>query len=203
MKLLLVRHAESMGNATGEYGTDTSDSLSPAGLCQAENLVEPLGAYRIHTIIVSPLKRTMQTITPYLTKTRQPGELWPEITEACWHDEREDVADNWRSQPARLVDGQAMMFRFRDGVAIRPAHPETFGEGLRRVYDALERLEEMAKESNEFVLMVTHGHMIRELINRMFGTQEILPYPHDNCGMTLLEYKDAWLMHCCNRPGVG
>jgi broad specificity phosphatase PhoE len=199
MNLLIVRHAESMGNATGHYSAEAADSLSPHGEEQASSLVASLKAWNFDKIIVSSLQRALQTVAPYLAATNQRAEIWPEIAEACWHDDREELSDSWNSKPDVLPDSVPSVFDYRDDEAITPAHPESFGQGLRRVHEAMERIREMADQSDEFVLMVTHGHVIRELINLMLDTRDTVQFPHDNCGMTLMSFDGAWKMDFCNR----
>jgi broad specificity phosphatase PhoE len=47
--------------------------------------------------------------------------------------------------------------------------------------------------------MVTHGHFIRELINLLLHTRNIVRFPHGNCAITLLSFDGAWMMDFCNR----
>jgi broad specificity phosphatase PhoE len=202
MKVLFVRHAESMGNATGEYSSAQADSLSPRGEKQAIALATSLRAWQFDEIIVSPLQRAWQTIAPYLSATGKQGEIWPELAEACWHEEREPAASSWAAQPASLPESVASLFRYRDNMPIRPAHPESFGTGLARVHRALERLEQMAARSDQTVLMVTHGHFIREILNLMLKTQTIAEFHHDNVGLTLMYREAGWSMDFCNRASA-
>ena len=200
MEVLIVRHAESQGNATGNYSTAVSDSLSDKGHEQAAGLAQGLASRTFDRILVSPLIRTMETVTPYLQMTRQRADLWPEIAEACWHPEREAPAAAWRTQPAPLPATAAHLFDYRDGVAVRPAHPESFGEGLCRVCEALNLLENLGQGQDASILMVTHGHFIRELLNLMLDTDAIRDFPHDNCGTTGLRFDGRWTLDFCNLP---
>ena len=205
MKLMLVRHAESMGNVTGEYSTAIADSLSPRGHEQARALADSLKAWSFAKIICSPLERTRDTIKPYLEATGQRAELWPEIAEACWHDEREELAANWRPQPApSLPKAYEELFSYRDDNAVAHTEPETFGEGLCRVHAAVDMLREMSRDTDGMVLMIIHGHFIREVLNLFLATRKINPFHHANCGMTLLEHQGVWAMAFCNRlmPGM-
>lgn len=189
MKLLIIRHAESQGNATGDYSIDTADSLSDRGWEQAAALADDLSSHSFDQIIVSPLQRAIETITPYLQATNQQAELWPELAEACWHDQREPAADAWRPQPATLPEELTNRFVYRDGRAVQHTQPETFGQGLRRVHDAKQQLESLPAHLS--VLMVTHGHFIRELLNLMFDTTDHAGHI-DNCGKTSLTYHHTW-----------
>lgn len=200
MNLLLIRHAESNGNASGgDYSVDNADALSPRGLSQAEALAECLAVWNIDAVIVSPQQRALQTLAPYLAKTDCMGEVWPELAEACWHEEREPAAEDWESQPATLPDDIAQHFYFRDGRAIEPGPPGTFGTGLRRVHDALERIENSFGKSEHTILMASHGYFISEMLNLMLRLDEPEPFHHDNCGMTLMSFATKWNMESCNR----
>jgi len=200
MKVLLVRHAESLGNAAGgDYSVKNADSLSPRGLAQAKALASCLESWDIDKVIVSPARRALQTVAPYLAATGKTAEVWPEIVEACWHEVREVPAEAWESQPASLPDDIAEHFYFRDDRAIRPAYPETFGTGLRRVHDALGMIEERFGGSEQTILIASHGFFIREMINLMLRR----PFPEeshsDNCGMSLMTFGTEWNLAFCNR----
>ncbi|MDT8391000.1 MAG: histidine phosphatase family protein [Lentisphaeria bacterium] len=203
MKLYIVRHAESEGNATGNYSTAIADSLSASGRKEAEALADSLTAWAFDTIIVSPRLRALQTIAPYLVATGQQAEIWPEIAEACWHEEREEPAGTWPRQAASLPAFAPGHFCFRDGEPIAPADVESFGEGLCRIHTALHLIQEAFIPDQESVLVVTHGHVIREILNLMLATRELDPFHHENCGLTCLSYKGCWTLEFCNRKIIG
>lgn len=204
MKLLLIRHAESNGNAAnGDYSIANADALSPRGLTQAEALAAALESWEIGAVIVSPQQRALQTIAPYLAATNRKGEVWPELAEACWHEEREPIADTWGSQSASLPTDIARYFFFRDGQAIQPGAPHSFGAGLRRVYDAVERIEKSFSGSDQTILLAAHGYFIRETMNRMLKLTDPEPFHHDNCGMTLMSFNGSWKMEFLNRQADG
>ncbi len=203
VNLLMIRHAESLGNATGNYSSAESDSLSPKGEAQAQSIVGTLASRPYDRIIVSPLLRAMQTIAPYLEATGQRAEIWPEVAEACWHDDREDVAKRWRTAAARVHNGFEHLFAYRNDELVRPAHPESFGEGLRRAHATHALIQSLIDEGhNGTVLMVTHGHFIRELINLILEIPVVVALPHDNCGLTSLCFDGVWSMAYCNRPSI-
>ncbi len=198
MKLLIVRHAESNGNADGDYSVASHDSLSSRGRRQALTLARCLMKYKFDRILVSPLQRALETIAPFLESTTRHAEIWPEIAEACWQSHRERASERWKTQPAFLPPHMAHLLYFRDNDAVKPAEDETFSEGLCRVYETRWLLQEMAGGSCRSVLMVTHGHFIQELINALLGAEEIISYPHDNCGITSLTFDKAWRLISCN-----
>ena len=201
MKLLIMRHAESRGNASGDYSVRSHDSLSPRGREQASSVVCCLRAHDFDEILVSPLQRALETIAPYLEATDRRAEIWPEIAEACWQEREEEPSESWNTRPASVPDHLARFFSFRNGEAIRPADPESFGEGLRRAHQTLVRVQGIAATPDHSVLMITHGHFIRELLNLILDTRRLVGFPHDNCGMTSLTFDGAWRMDFCNCRG--
>ena len=68
MKLLLVRHGQTIANTMGALDTDfPGNSLDPTGLSQAASLPDLLGADRlggISSLWTSPIARARQTIAP-------------------------------------------------------------------------------------------------------------------------------------------
>jgi len=199
MKLIIVRHAESQGNATGDYSSLTADSLSPRGQRQARALAESLVGSEIDRLVVSPRLRAMQTIAPYLKAADRRGEIWPETAEACWHGEREEASGSWRSAPSSLREELAPLFFYREDNPVEPAHPESFGEGLFRVHETVRLLQPLG-DRDVTLLMVTHGHFIRELLNLLLDTPELAGFPHKNCGMTSLILESSWKLESLNKP---
>lgn len=199
MNLLLVRHAESKGNASGDYSVLSHDSLSCQGEEQASSLACCLRMRDFDEIIVSPLQRALETIAPYFDATHQRAEIWPEIAEACWQEREEKPSESWNTQPASVPDQIARFFAYRNDEALKPADPESFGQGLRRVHEAVQRIQEMVAKPDHSVLMITHGHFIRELLNLILDTRRSVSFPHDNCGMTSLTFDRVWSLNFCNR----
>lgn len=200
MKMLLLRHAESNGNASGgDYSVADADALSPTGVAQSDALAGALESWDIDKVIVSPQRRAIQTIAPYLAKRGRTGEVWPELAEACWQEEREPPAEAWHSAPTALPDDIAQYFTWRDGQAIRPAPQESFGMGLRRVLCAIERIENSFGRTDQTILMVSHRHFIREMLNLMQTLLSPEAFDHDNCGMTRMTFGTKWELAFCNR----
>ena len=63
MAILLVRHADA-GDRRAWQGPDDERPLSPAGLAEADGLVEALASYAPARILSSPSLRCTQTVAP-------------------------------------------------------------------------------------------------------------------------------------------
>jgi broad specificity phosphatase PhoE len=64
--IYLIRHCHTTDNELGINASRTDTALSENGLLEAERLVSQLSMYKFDLIVVSPLKRTIQTIKPFL-----------------------------------------------------------------------------------------------------------------------------------------
>ncbi|MCC5788989.1 MAG: histidine phosphatase family protein [Opitutales bacterium] len=200
MHLYLLRHGESYGNATGDYSLLESDSLSERGCEQAQKVAEALSLESLDRIVVSPLLRATQTIFPYLEKSGQTAEIWPELAEIPWRGEREPVAESWPTEPPRLPEEMAHRFVFWEGNPCKPAPGESIGQGLRRVVDAEARLRKLYDEGCQSLLMVSHGHFLRKLLNLILKTEKPLFYHHRNVGFSRLIIEDNIYCNGINLP---
>lgn len=66
MKIILLRHCESTSNAKDSADSQIDAELTQEGLDCAIGLALSLGEMSVKTAFVSPLKRTLQTIQPFL-----------------------------------------------------------------------------------------------------------------------------------------
>jgi broad specificity phosphatase PhoE len=65
-KLILLRHCQTVDSDIHLNGSIRDAALSKTGEETAEQLVIELSKYKFDLIYVSPLKRTLETITPYV-----------------------------------------------------------------------------------------------------------------------------------------
>lgn len=71
IKLIVVRHGESIGNVKNVIDDNSSpktdkNGLSEKGKLQAIDVAKKLKKYRFDLVIVSPFKRTIETLQPFL-----------------------------------------------------------------------------------------------------------------------------------------
>lgn len=66
MKIFFLRHAESLGNEKRIADSVMDTELSERGIIDAKKLVSVLSQNSYDIFIVSPLKRTLQTLGPFL-----------------------------------------------------------------------------------------------------------------------------------------
>ncbi|MCC5849065.1 MAG: histidine phosphatase family protein [Verrucomicrobia bacterium] len=203
MRITLIRHAQSMGNRTGDYSHLQADSLSETGRGQAWNLAVNLASEPFDKIIVSPLARTLETAVPYLERTDQYAEIWPEIAEMRWQKTHEPRADDWCRETCSPPSDLPERFTFYENRKIKPAAtpPETNEEQRCRLYIAKERILNLQRQGYASVLFISHGIFVRELICALLNLPGALSFPTENCAAHQLLYdeEEGWRVIYLNR----
>lgn len=72
MEIYLLRHAESTSNKANMADSQIDADLSPEGTEVSESLVGEINKIQPDVLFVSPLKRTQQTIQPFLDTQQDP-----------------------------------------------------------------------------------------------------------------------------------
>lgn len=191
MKLFFVRHGQSIGNLTEDYSTSHHGQLSDFGQWQAQQLVERLQGMQFDAIVVSPLERAAQTILPYLKANNTAAEIWSELAEACYQEDRETRAPAHMryGSPVACCDYDGQYFRIREaeqGTSL-PPHDENYQEGLRRINWVYNKLLQDYKGTDSSVLVVGHGHAGSRLLELFMGMEPTGRIDHANTGLSLLE----------------
>ena len=184
MNVTILRHAQTIGNATGDYSTKANDALSEYGYEQAERLVAGLAGYQFDVIYCSPLERAMKTIAPYLRENGRSAELWPELAEACWQADHAAPIP-MRTQPARPITIEPELeglFARLDGHTSLPHDDEVYQEGFARIDGAYQRLLARHGGTSDRVLVVAHWYLASRLIEALLGLARVDHdrFNHDN-----------------------
>ncbi len=192
MNIYFLRHGQSIGNLTNDYGTSFHGHLSEKGLMQAEALVERLKGIKFDHIFVSPIERAVYTILPYLKANNIIAELWGELSEACYQKSREgELPENVRYGHAiKIAEDDMRFFKYRDNDAHRafPPSPENYLEGIRRIRWIYEHLIDNYGKSNLSILLVGHAHAGSRLIEMFLDMEPIGSIQIDNTGLCKISY---------------
>jgi broad specificity phosphatase PhoE len=70
MDIILLRHAESKSNKENKADSQIDSELTEEGKKEAKELISKLRELSIDIVIVSPLKRTLDTIKPFLESVK-------------------------------------------------------------------------------------------------------------------------------------
>jgi broad specificity phosphatase PhoE len=188
MELVFVRHGQSMGNMTGDYSTPAHDQLSPNGWQQAEQLASRLEQYTFDAIYVSPLRRALETATPYLRQVGRAAEVWPELAEACWQADRDAAPTLDRLPPRSFSPSESISGPYvpRPGPLFWAPEGETYREGVMRVARVRTMLQERHSGKHEIVLVVGHEFAGGRLVELLLGVEPLGRFYHANTGLTRL-----------------
>ena len=80
MKIVLLRHSETTSNINNKAYSQIDAELTKKGWDDAKKLIPPLSELKIDLFIVSPLKRNLQTIQPFLKTLDNPNIISNELT---------------------------------------------------------------------------------------------------------------------------
>ncbi len=185
MRLLLVRHAESLGNREGRLQGRCEFSLTERGQRQAEALALRLAAMSMAALYASPLLRVRETAEPLAAQAGLAIRLEPRVQEY-------DFGGAISGLTWREIRGQRpeIVETLRGGGPDFPSYPggEDRGPFQERVCQAL--WEIVARhEADEAVAVVTHGGPIAVFLmntmNRPY--RHPVPFTIDNSSLTTIE----------------
>jgi probable phosphoglycerate mutase len=190
VRVALVRHGESQGNAAARFEGQTGPGLTPRGHAQARAIAAGLDRYGLPDLVIaSDLIRVSETAAPYLARTGLPARVDPR-----W---REAAVGTWSGRTfveiaAEFPDAVRALRRGED---VRRGGGETLAEVRARVSaaldDALAAFAGAPIGSRHTVIVFTHGGPIRVATAEAMG----LPAgghlgldPPTNCSATELEF---------------
>jgi broad specificity phosphatase PhoE len=175
-QLVFVRHCETVANATGRYQTSTLNAFSQKGLTQAAQLTAQLQRSSFDAILVSPSPRALKTVAPYLQRTDQKAEVWPELYECC----HQKGAARQKPPSSTLPLGPQIqwpqtfdgLFSLRqDGGRLIEAR--NYADGIRQIQMAYRRLLSEYSGSGKTVLIVGHSIQGGKMISLLTGGRAV------------------------------
>jgi len=156
-RVVLVRHAESEGNAAGRWQGQSGAALTPRGHQQAAALATGLADLEGVTVVArSDLRRVAETAAPLLARTGWPEHVdarWRELDVGCWTGRA--VEEVRRAEPDRFA-------AFRSGTAPAGGDGESLPDLRARLRAACEEL--LVAHASGTLLAVTHGWALRAAV---------------------------------------
>ncbi len=185
MRLLLIRHAESVGNAEGRFQGRADYPLSDRGLRQARGLADRLAVDPPDALYASPLSRAYHTAEHIAEACRIAIEPLEAVMEYDFGHLSGMTWADIRAQHPELAAAQ----RSRSGEF--PAWPGEEGRAAfqERVCTALWALE--ATHADQTVAVVNHGGPILVFCMSVLGLpyRRPLPFACDNASITAVEVR--------------
>jgi len=157
---LLIRHGahDLLGNALA--GRTRDISLNACGREQAEALIERIAGYRIEQVYVSPRRRALETIAPFIARAHVPHDIEPGIDEidfGTWSGRAfADLADDaeWHTWCERRSEASPPS---GERIVQVQARAMTVVRGLRERHPAAT------------VALVSHGDVIKAVLAHYLG----------------------------------
>lgn len=162
MKLVLVRHGETVWNAAGCFQGQTDVPLSMTGRRQAAAVVRALGTETVHAVYASDLQRTKETARMIAVPLNLTVQLEPRLREMAFGSwEGLTYAEIQHHDPETLASWQ------RDPLHVAPPGGETLLQVTDRVRTVLHDIGAVCREQT--VVLVAHGGPIRILLCLALG----------------------------------
>jgi len=186
MSIFLIRHGETVGNAS-RVVQHPDNPLSPRGVAQAERLARRLAGEGIAHIVSSDFARAAGTARALERVLAVPLTFEPLLQERSFGDLRGTPYD------------ELGLDMFAPDYA--PPNGETWDVFHRRVDRAWARVQAVAEGTKGNLAVVTHGLVCRSLAERhlVLAAGEIVPLKWENTSLTICEGPAPWrvgLLNC-------
>jgi len=195
-EIYVVRHAETVGNATRKHTHENDRTFSSKGQKQVIALTLKLDKLQFDSIIVSPKYRTLNTIFPYLRKHHLVAEIWPELEECCWQRNSQIYASTLhRGSIIRLERSMRKYFIFPNTESQRTYNTQDYSTGLLQIFKAIQLIRKRFSGSEKRILIVAHYHLGSRLIEILQGIEPNGRYKLSNAKITHLSEKSNGTFH--------
>jgi probable phosphoglycerate mutase len=183
VSILLIRHGETLGNASRTVQLP-DNPLSARGIAQAERLARRLAHEGIARIVSSDYARAVTTAEQLQRATGVPLSLDPLLQERNFGD--------IRGTPYAELGFD--MFE----PDYEPPNGESWGVFHARVDRAWARVQELAAATDGHLAVVTHGLVCRSLAARHLVDVTVVPERWENTSLTIVEYPAPWRVRLLN-----
>ena len=187
LRLLLLRHGETVWNRERRYQGWTDTPLSAEGFVQAEAAARELKEHAFAAVYASPLRRARDTAVAIAAPHGLAVETDPAFKELGFGRWEGLTLDEARAGFPSVYDGWA-----KTPHLISPPGGESLAQARERVLAGLERLR--AGHPDEIVCLVAHGIPVRILILEALGLglERIWSLHSAPTGISELEFRDDW-----------
>jgi broad specificity phosphatase PhoE len=181
VRLVLVRHGESIGNFENRLQGHTDYALTELGRQQAELTAQRLSAMGTSAVYTSPLLRAYETARTISAKLDINYVVLPDISEYQFG----ELAGSTYAEVRKHFEAQA-------GTAVQPQERIYPGEEgrenfFRRVTEALWKI--IDDHEGETVAVISHGGPIALFCQAVLGLpyRRPMPFGINNCSLTVID----------------
>lgn len=195
MKLILVRHGQTIFNLESRYQGHTDTKLSELGHRQAAILAERLRNEKIDAVYSSDLRRASETAEAIAAFHGLPVSVDERLRECAF--------GSWEGLTVKEIsDKYPELFENyrRDSITYRASGGECLEHLQMRVVEAINEIVE--RHAHDTVLVTTHGGPIRAFVCHALGTdlRTFRKIKLHNCGITVFSYDSGkpWQLEALN-----
>lgn len=182
--IYFIRHGQTELNRLQiVQGSGVDSDLNDFGRAQAKAFYDYYENYDFDLIITSALKRTFQTVSPFIDRNI-PHESWAEINEINWGIHEGKESKSWMVEAYNEMVGQWAIGNFDASLEE--------GESAKQLADRINSfLESIKKRTEKSILVCTHGRALRCLMCLVKGQHlcEMETYTHSNTGLFKVHWK--------------
>ena len=180
MRVILVRHGQTVWNASNRAQGHTDIELNETGRAQAERLARRLAKFDVQRAIASDLARCRQTLDPFRA-------LRPELPIEERSDLRERTFGELEGEDYTLLHTWMREEGARLGLLDREVRPPG-GESMEDVWKRLDRVEDELRREERTTLVVSHGGALAQLVAKLIRGGQDAPraFRFENCALTEL-----------------
>ncbi len=185
MRLILVRHGESVGNSEGRLQGQTDYGLTPKGERQSALTGDRLAAEGVAALFTSPLLRAYATARVIGERLSLPPIELPGVREY-------DFGKLAGRTYADIREHFAAMERDVGGGPVERAYPGEEGRDAFYKRVTQSTWEVVDRHRDATVVIVSHGGPIALFCQSALGLQYKRPMPFaiDNCSLTVFQVRD-------------
>ena len=192
---LFIRHGahDYLGRAMA--GRLAGVHLNDVGRQQAQHLAEKVSLLPIGGVFSGPLERVRETAEPICRRFDLPLQVDDAFTEI-------DVGE-WQDRPFSELAGEPLWKRFN---SFRSSTAPSTGELMLEVQARVLRKLDQLRGAHEFVVIVTHGDVIRAVMAHFLGMHLdfFFRIEIDPASLSLLEFGDGFaVVRLLNSPSSG
>lgn len=180
--IYLIRHGQTDYNLKGiVQGSGIDSDLNETGKKQAQLFYDAYGHIAFDHIYTSELKRTHQSVAPFINEGKQWSQL-PELNEINW-----GVFEGLESTPASREAFMEIVSSWRNGQLDKPIEG---GESPLTMFNRQQKGWEKIQQSNHSTILICmHGRAMRSFLSLILSTHlsEMDQYPHTNLCLYQLE----------------
>ena len=186
-EIYIIRHGQTDFNLKGiVQGRGVDSSLNETGRHQALKFFRQYKDHGFEKIFISSLKRTFETVKPFIEQLNIPFEVHPELDEIDWGEHEGKLSDhNLRSEYSRILNSWS-----ENILHISTPGGETPLELQVRQQVFLNHLTEQPEKR---ILICTHGRAMRSLLCTMTDNDlcKMEDFPHNNLSLYKVLYYEG------------